>query len=200
MVGEAGKPDESLGIAATEISCPPVVDAVDHAPGLGITKKFRPEGEAVDHLGIDAVQVLVLDPELRDGGVIDALGRILEEAGLGHPLVPGHHPRVCLLGAQDSDQAQLILAGPPYQALLRIYDPGHLVLEVSRGVGYEDIVGHPGQVYVGICGDYAVFHLLSSSDAGISLNMRLQDVTKLLCPGTFAYEYAASDSPLEVGA
>ncbi len=40
--------------------------------------------DAVDHLGVDAVAIEVLDAQMRIGDAADVLGAVVVEAGLGH--------------------------------------------------------------------------------------------------------------------
>jgi hypothetical protein len=83
-VGQAGQPDVPVGIVAAEVLQPVVVDAQHLVRRILVVEPARRAQDAVDHLGIDAVAVEVLDAQVRVGDAADVLGAVLVEAGLGH--------------------------------------------------------------------------------------------------------------------
>src|SRR5262249_51255045 len=78
----AREPDEAPRIALAEVGGPAVVDLVDRLDQLLVGKPQADAEDAVHDLGVDAVDLLVLEPEGGGGGMRPAF----VEAGLEHPL------------------------------------------------------------------------------------------------------------------
>ena len=133
VVREVGQADQPLGRRLAEIVEPVVVDAQHLQRGLGIVQPAARAQHAVDHLGLHAVAVLVLEAELGFGEAADALLAVVVEAGRGHAVGAVDDARhVFAAGrAHAVDQAELgaVLAGP-LGALGSVDDVGHAVLEL----------------------------------------------------------------------
>ena len=95
MVGKAGQAGQPFGIVLCEGGGPVVIDAIDEGAGLHVTDLVGAEGHAVDHLGVDAIKVLVLDSKLGVGGVVDASAGVRGEADFFQPLLPVETGGVC---------------------------------------------------------------------------------------------------------
>src|SRR5881396_2298943 len=73
-----------IGMALAEPRQPLVVDADHLDGGLGVVDPRGGAQDPVEHLGLHAVAVLVLQAELRVAQTVDALLAVLVEPGGGH--------------------------------------------------------------------------------------------------------------------
>jgi len=62
VAGNAREADEALGIALAEVGRPVVVDLVHRLDELAVLHAQADPEDAVHHLGVDAVDLLVLEP------------------------------------------------------------------------------------------------------------------------------------------
>ena len=92
VVGNAGQPCEATGMALAEAGQPVIIDAEDFDYLIVIIEGVRNPKKPVYHLRVNAVLVLVLDSEVRVGGVIPLVG-VFVEAGGNHSVPTGPHLR-----------------------------------------------------------------------------------------------------------
>src|SRR6266849_4748045 len=93
VVGDAGEAGETLGMVAAEIGEPVVVDAQHRAGGLVVVEAAGGAEDAVQDLGLDAVAILLLEPQIGVGEAADALLAVLVKPGRGHPVGAMDRPR-----------------------------------------------------------------------------------------------------------
>src|SRR2546425_9592024 len=67
VVRNAREPDEAPGIRLAEIGGPAVVDLVDRLDELAVLHAQADPEDSVHHLGVDAVEVLILQTQIRRG-------------------------------------------------------------------------------------------------------------------------------------
>src|SRR5262249_55535389 len=84
MVRDRGEACEALGVRRAEPGKPFVVDAHHLDGGLGIVEAARGAEHAVEDLGLYAVAVLVLDPQVGFGQAADAALAVLVEPHRRH--------------------------------------------------------------------------------------------------------------------
>ena len=79
LFGIDASPAKRSGCAAAEVGEPLVVDAHDLDGGLGIVEAAARAEHAVQHLGLHAVTVLILDPQVRIGEAADPSQAVVVE-------------------------------------------------------------------------------------------------------------------------
>jgi hypothetical protein len=161
MVRDVGEAGIALGLLRTEIGEPVVVDAQHFAGRLVVVEAACRAEDAVQHLGLYAVALLILEAQI---GVCQApdffLLRIVQP-GRGHPVgtvdfarfvePPGRaHPAIETEGGA--------VLGHPFAAARSVGNIGHAVLELGGGVGGEQVGRQPDQIDVAIGRDDVVFH------------------------------------------
>ena len=83
-LGMQARPGEALRVRLAEVGEPVVVDPDHLRRRLGIVHPRAGAEDAVEHLGLDAVAILVLEAQLRIAQAPDAALAVLVEAGGGH--------------------------------------------------------------------------------------------------------------------
>ena len=83
-VRQAREPDLAIGVVAAEVGQPVVVDAEHLLGGLVVVQARGGAEDAEDDLGLDAVELHVLDAEMGVGRAADALLAVLVESRRGH--------------------------------------------------------------------------------------------------------------------
>ena len=84
MVGDGCQPGETVGMGIAEIGQPFVVDAGQFDGGFGVVQPLAGAQDAEQHLRLDSVPVLVLDPQVGIGQPADALLAVLIQSLGGH--------------------------------------------------------------------------------------------------------------------
>jgi hypothetical protein len=164
-VGQARQPDVAIGIVAAEVGEPRVVDAQHLGGGLAVGE-LRGRGEdAVDDLGVDAVAVHLLDPQVRIARPANALLAVLVEAGRGHDVHPQLLARLVLRArrahaAREAERCAVL--GDPSRPVRPVGHIRHAVLQGGGRLGDEQGGGQPDQIEMAIRGDPVVGH--SASD------------------------------------
>ena len=158
VVRQAGQPNHPVRVVAGEIVQEVVVDAQHLVGGFRVLHLGAGGQDAVDDLGVDAVAVHVLDPQMRIARPAQALFEIVAvEAGLGHlvgaQLLAGDMRRA---GGADA-AAQSVLGtgvvGPALHPVRILGDVGHQVLELLRRVRGEQVGRQPKHVEMTVCRD-----------------------------------------------
>ena len=158
MVGDAGKRGPPAGLGLAEVGRPLVVDLVDVVGELLVLEEEADAQDAVDHLGVNAVDSHVPEAQLRCRG----MGAVLVEAGVEHGVeVEG----AAALGAveeeaQPAEHAELLVLSAPLGAFVGLDDARDGVGKVRGGTLDPEVAGHPGHVDVRVAGDHAVVHVL----------------------------------------
>ena len=161
---DAGQGVEAPRIGVAEVGDPLVVDAEGGGLDLQVFDLQARAGEAVQHLRLDAVHVLVPDAQVRRRGV----GAAFVVAGLLHPVVAVAHAGLgrAEAHAHAAEDAQLLALAHPdlvVEAVLgllggRVLHVGHEVPEVGGGCAGEHVAGQPAHVHVGVARYEGVLH------------------------------------------
>src|SRR6266849_5832877 len=165
-VREAGEADVAVGIVATELVHPRVIDAQHLVGSLSIVQLRRRGENAVDDLGVDAVAVHLLDAQMRVPRAANAFLAVLVEAGGRHHVDPELLARHVLRPrrAHPARQAEgRSVVGDPSGPVRPIGHVGHAVLQRAGRLRYEQLGGQPDQVEVTIGRDSVVVHDVSST-------------------------------------
>src|SRR5262245_11022537 len=160
VAGDAREPDEAPGIALAEVGGPVVVDLVHGLDQLTILHAQPDPEDAVHHLGIDAVDLLVLQSQGRRRRMRPAL----VEAGLEHPFHVLGEVALHLVEAEPepAEDPELLFLGEPARAVRCLAHLRNLIAQPRRRVLHPEIAGHPGHVDVAVGGDDAVAHRWTS--------------------------------------
>jgi hypothetical protein len=142
MVGDRGEAPEALRMRRAEIRQPLVVDAHDLHRRLGVIEPAAGAEHAVQHFGLHAITVLILDAQVGIGEPADAPPAVLVEPRGGHAI-----------GAMDL-AGDVLAAGRAHPvhvtevgALLRgphapvgpVGDVRHALPHLGRGAGREEV-------------------------------------------------------------
>ena len=167
-VRQAREADVPVRIRAAELHQPVVVDPEHLVGRLGVVEPRGRAEDAVDHLGVHAVAVEVLDAQVRIGHALDALLAVVVEAGAGHDV----HAMVLardVLGPRGAHAVQeperpAVLARPvgPVRTISHVR---HARLERRGRARREEVGRHPRKIQVAIGGDPVVFHGVPPSGA-----------------------------------
>ena len=167
-IRKAGQADVAVGIVAAEVVQPGVVDAQHLVGGLAVVQLGRRGEDAVDHLGVDAVSVHLLDAQMRVARPANALLAVLVESG-GRHRVDAQLLARDVLRARRPDAAGQAEDGPvvgdPPPPVRPVGDIGHAVLQLPGRLGHEQLRGQPDQVEMTVRRDPVVVHALSPVDA-----------------------------------
>ena len=164
-VRQVREPDVAVGILAAEIRHPRVVDAQHLVRGLDVLQLGRRREDAVNHLGVDAVAIHLLDTQVRIARPANPLLAVVVQPGRRH------HVDAQLLARDVLGAGRANAAGDPeLDAVLRDPPPlvgpvghvRHAVLQVRRRLRREQVGGKPDQVEVTVGGDPVVGHDVSS--------------------------------------
>ena len=144
-----------------------VVDAQHLVGGFRVLHLGTGGQDAVDDLGIDAVSVHVLDPQMRIARPAQALFEIVAiEARLGHLVGAQLLARDMRRAGGADPAAQTVLGavvvGPALHPVRILGDIGHQVPELARCVRREQLGRQPEHVEMTICRDSPVLHRLTS--------------------------------------
>ena len=165
-VGQTGKADLALGVVAAELFQPVVVDAQHLVRRLTIIEARGRSEDAVDDLGVDAVAIHILDPQMRVARAADVLLAVLEEAKLRHFVDPvvlaGDIGRATRPDAVFQPKIGAVL-GDPLRPLRPVFDIGHAVLELAARLRHEQVGRHPRHVEMAIGRNSAVLHAFFSA-------------------------------------
>src|SRR6266481_2736806 len=167
-IGQAGEADLAIGIVAAEVVHEVVVDAQHLVRRLAILHFSAGSKDAVNDLGIDAVAVELLDPQMRVAGAAVALfDEVVVEAGFVH-LVDAQLLAGDVLGADRADPSGLaeidaVIGHPALGAVRLIGDKRHLLLQGARRLRGEEIRRQPDHIEMTIGRDAPVLHSLSST-------------------------------------
>jgi hypothetical protein len=174
-VGQAGEANLAVGIVAAEIAEPVVVDA-QHLVGRLVVLDARGDAQdAEDDLGVDAVLLHLLDPQMRvAGAALAALAGVVEPR-FGHLVDPVVLPRDerradrtdCARNAHDDSGL-----GHPAWAVSALLDIGHAVLQFPRRPGGEEVRRQPWQVEMAIGRNPAVLHGETSLRNSVKATLR----------------------------
>src|SRR5262249_41671200 len=148
-VGQAGQADLPVGIVPAEVLQPVVVDP-EHLLGRLVVVQARGCAEdAEDDLGLHAVELHVLQAQVRIGRPPDALLAVLVEPDRGHLvdaiILAGHQLGAARADAADQTERRAVLASP-VRTVGAIDDVRHALAHRRRSVGREQVVGNPGHV------------------------------------------------------
>ena len=161
VVGDRREPAEPLRVLAAEVGEPLVVDPHHLDGGLGIVHASGRAEHPVEHLGLHAVPVLVLDPEVGVGEAADALLAVGVEAGLLHAIRAVDAARDVLpprrAHAVDASERGALLGGPRGTAG-PVRHVGHPVPHRRRRARGEQVGREPAEVDVAVRGDGLVSH------------------------------------------
>src|SRR2546425_1739515 len=156
MVGNAREADEAPWIALAEARRPVVVDLVHRLDQLAVLHAQADPQDPVHHLGVDPVEVLVLQAQVRRGRVraalvepdLEHLFHVLRES-------PLHAVEAEPEAAKDSE---LLFFGVPARTIRRLAHLRDLVPKPRGRVLDPEIAGHPGHVDVAVGGNDAIAH------------------------------------------
>jgi hypothetical protein len=156
----AREPDEAPRVGLAEVGGPGVVDLVDRLRQLTILQTETDAEDAVHHLGVDAIEILILEPEIRRGRVRAAL----VEADLEHLLDVFGEVALDPVEAESeaAEDTELLFFGVPLRSVVGLPYLRDPVTELRRRVLHPEIAGHPRHVDVAVGGDDAVAHGLTS--------------------------------------
>ena len=135
VVRDAGEPGKAVGMGIAELGEPVVVDAQHLARGLVIVDPNRGAEDTVQHLGLNPVSVLVLDPQLGIGHAADALFAVVVDSFRRHPVramdLAGLIEPAARAHAVHQPERGAIL-GHPLLAARPVGHVGHAVLHRGR--------------------------------------------------------------------
>ena len=163
------RPAKRSGMRVGELGEEVVVDPDHLDGGLGVGHARARAEDAVEHLGLHAVAVLVLQAELRIAQPPDPALAVLVEPRRGHAVravdLPGH---VLAAGRPHAvGEAELpALLRDPHGALGALGDIGHAVAQRGGRAAREEIGGKPAKVQVAVGGDALVVHTSSRVGGG----------------------------------
>ena len=165
VAGDVGEAGEALRMDGAEVRQPSVVDAHHLGRGRIVAEAHRGAENPVQHFGLHAVQVLILDPQVRLREAANAVGAVAVEALLGHAVravdLPWHVAPPG--GAHAVLQAELgAVAADPEAPLLRFRHIGHSVGDIGSRLAGEQVLRQPRQVDVAVGGNDVVVHLAVS--------------------------------------
>ena len=162
-IGQTGKADLALRVVTAEIDEPVIVDAQHLVRRLAVVEPRGSPEDAVDDLGVDAVAIHVLDPQMRVGRAANVLLSVLEEAELGHLVdaivLAGDIGRTARTDAVFEPEIGAVF-GDPLRTLRPVLDIGHAVLEIAARLRDEQIRRHPRHIEVAVGRYPAVLHVL----------------------------------------
>jgi hypothetical protein len=160
VVRNARQADEAPGIGLAEVGGPAVVDLVDRLDQLAVLHAQADPEDPVHHLGVDAVEILVLQAQVRGRRVRAPL----VEADVEHLLDVLRESALDLVEAEPeaAEDAELLFFGIPLRAVVGLPHLRDPVAEPGGRVLDPEIAGHPGHVDVAVGGDDAVAHGLTS--------------------------------------
>ena len=162
-IRKTGETDLAVGVIAAEILEEIVVDAQHLVRGFAVVEAGGRAEDSVDDLGVDAVTVHVLDPQMRVAATTDVPLAVLVHAGLGHLVDPMVLTRNKGRAARPDTVLQSEIGavlGDPLRPLRPVLDIGHALLEVAPRFGHEQVGRHPRHVEMAIGRDPAVLHLV----------------------------------------
>ena len=148
---------------AAEILQEIIVDAQHLVRGFAVVEPRGGAQDAVDDLGVDAVAVHVLDPQMRVAAAPDVALAVLVHAGLGHLVDPVVLPRDKGRAARPDTVLQPEIGavlGDPLRPLRPVLDIGHALLQLAARLGHEQVGRHPRHVEMAIGRDPAVLHVV----------------------------------------
>ena len=160
-VRQAGQPDVAVGIVAAEVAHPGVVDAQHLVGGLAVVQLGRGGQDAVDHLGVDAVAIHLLDAQMRVARPPDPLLAVLVQTGGRHHVDPELLAGDVLRarGAHAARQAEGgSVVGDPSPPVRPVGDVGHPILQRPGRLRHEQVRGQPDEVEVTVRRDPVVAH------------------------------------------
>ena len=155
-----------MRMCAAEAGQPFVVDAHHLVGGFVVAKPHGRAENAVEHLALHAVEVLVVQAQVRFGEAPDALRAVAVQSLLRHPVRPVNLPRHIDPPGRSHAVLQPELAtatAHPIRPLLRLGDVGHAFLQVRARLAREQIRRQPRQVDVTVRGDDLIVHGSPSS-------------------------------------
>src|SRR5438876_2439727 len=163
VVRNAREPDEAPGIGLAEVGGPAVVDLVDRLDELAVLHAQADPEDSVHHLGVDAVEVLILQTQIRRGRVRAAL----IEADLEHLLDVLRESALDSVEAEaeSAEDTQFLFLGIPARSVVGLPHLGHPIAEPGGGVLDPEVAGHPGHIDVAVGGDDAIAHGLTSLES-----------------------------------
>ena len=150
-VRQVRQPDVTIGIGAAEVREPRVVDPQHLVGGLAVLQLCGGREDAVDHLGVDAVAIHLLDAQMRVARAANALLAVLVESGGRHHVDAQLLARHVLRArrAHPADQAERrAVAGDPARPVRTILDVGHPLLQLARRLRHEEVRWQPDQIEV----------------------------------------------------
>ena len=171
MTAEATEGGDSIGVRPNKVRHPFVVSVIDGSGNLNILEPGPRESatayaqNAVHHLGVYSVDVLVFDAQLRVRGMVDAFLQAVKEAHLSHAVkmvrLTGYVG--CeILRQISSDTGAAHILSLDFPCLAAVFLVGHIwhfVLQVCRGVVCEEVTRKPGNVQMRVCRYHFVIHL-----------------------------------------
>jgi hypothetical protein len=161
MIRDRAEAGEALGIRRAEFGEPRVVDAHDFDRGLGIVEPAGGAEDAIEHLGLHAVAILILHAEIGIGQTADAALAVLVEPRRRHAIgaldLAGHIQPPSRTHAVHVTEVGALLRRP-HPAVGPVGHVRHALAQRGRGVGGKKIRRQPTQVNVTIRGDHLVAH------------------------------------------
>jgi len=161
MIRDVGEPAIAFRLVAAEIGETFIIDAQHFAGRRVIVEAAGGAENAVQHLRLDPVALLVLEPQVRIGQPPSLFLLRVIEARRGHPvgavdLARLIHPPGRAPAAIDPERGAVLR--DPFAAARPFGHIGHAVLELGGGVGGEQVGRQPDQVDMAIGRNDVVFH------------------------------------------
>ena len=161
VVRDAGEAGIAIGMGGAEIGEPFVVDAQHLAGRLVVLEPDRGTQDAVEHLGLHAVALLVLEPQFGIGRAADALLAVVIEPGRRHPVramdLAGDVLPAARAHAVHQPERGTVL-GDPLFAARPVGHVRHAVFVRRAGILDEEVGRQPDQIDMAVGRDDVVFH------------------------------------------
>src|SRR5207249_3451381 len=176
VVRNAREPDEAPRVGLAEVGGPTIVDLVDRLDELAVLHAQADPEDPVHDLGVDAVEVLILQPQIRRGGVRTTF----VEADVEHPLDVLRESALDAVEAEAEAavNAELFSLGEPPRSGVGLSHLRHLIAALRGRVLDPEFTGHPGHVDVAVAGDDATAH----GRQGSSTDRRRSRHASNVCP------------------
>jgi hypothetical protein len=148
-------------MGGAEIGEPLVVDAQHLARRLVVLDADRGAEDAVEHLGLHTVALLVFEAQFGIGHAADAFLAVLVDPLRGHPVramdLTGDVLPAARAHAVHQPERRAVL-GDPLFAARPVGHVRHTVFVRRAGVGGEEVGRQPDQIEVAVGRDHVVFH------------------------------------------
>jgi hypothetical protein len=149
-------------VGGAEAGQPLVVDAHHLDGGFRILEAIAGAEDAVQHLGLNAVARLILQPQIGVGQTANPPAAVVVETGRRHAIGAVDLPRHVLAAGRAHPVHQPELAAllrHPDRALGSVGDERHAVTHGRGGIRGEEIGRQPRQIDVAVGGDDLIVHV-----------------------------------------